>query len=243
MTRLLLACWLVLATVSPAWPQSWPQPPSGLRLDGGGGSVAVSFISAAAAYATSVTLGAHAADDLLLAFAFREESPTAPSLPAGWTNVVASGGDVASRIGYKIAASGSETSGTWTNAQGLIVLVYRGIHATPIGANSEGAAGGTTLTYPALTLEVTDGTSWVVWFGGHGWGSGTLGTPTGGTQRANPTGFQVNVAAFDSNAGVSSWSSATGSAPGFDDWQARAVEIKAAAGGAAGNPWYYFAQQ
>lgn len=201
--------------------------------------MAIAFVSAAAASnAASVTLGTHSTGDLLLAFVSREGSATPPDLPSGWTNVVATASpdNVSSRVGYKIAASGSETSGTWTNATGIIVLAYSGADGTtPVGANSEDSGGSTTMNYPALTLNVSSGSSWVVWFGCHSWGGGTLGVPSGTTQRANPTGSVMNIGAFDSNAGVSSWSSGTGSAPGFDDYQTRAIEILAASGGGGGG--------
>jgi len=207
--------------------------------------MAISFISGEGANADNVTLGTHASGDILIAFAGLEGSATPPSLPAGWTNVVATASpdNVASRIGYKIAASSSETSGTWTNAQSLIVLVYRGQHASgPIGANSEDSGGGTTVNYPALTLNVTDSTSWVILFCVHSWGTGTLGTPTGATARSVPAGpgGGVMVGSWDSNAGVASWSATTGTAPGYDDYQTRALELIADAGGGGGTQQLFF---
>ena len=200
--------------------------------------MALSFISGVAeGFGDSVTLGTHASGDIIIICAWRENNATAPSLPSGFTNIVDGGNsDISSRIGYKIATSSSEGSGTWTNATGLVALVHRGQHASPIGANSTANGSGTTLTYPALTLGVGDGTSWVIAFGGHKWGgAATLDTPSGMTSRASDTGGQMTPAGFDTNGGVSSWSSTDAdlSGGGFDDWQTRMIELKegAAAGG------------
>lgn len=194
--------------------------------------MAVTFISAVANITTSVTLGTHAAGDLLLAFASREGNATPPDLPAGWTNVVA-GGDasVSSRIGYKIAASGSETSGTWTNAQALAVHVYRGQSGiTPVGANSSFISAGTSVDYPALSLQVMDGTSWVVAFAGHAWGStATFNAPSGMTNRSNSAVDGPHcVGGHDTNGGVASWAGGNGTMTGggSDDYLARSVEIR-----------------
>jgi hypothetical protein len=86
----------------------------------------ISYISQASAASDSVTLGTHAAGDLLLVFAYNDGSATIPSLPSGWLNlhnVTAATGSY--RIGFKVATASSETSGTWTNADGVIAVVYR----------------------------------------------------------------------------------------------------------------------
>lgn len=88
--------------------------------------MSISRISSATANANTVTIGTHAANDLLLIFAYRDNSNTAPTLPSGWYSLHAQGSTSFSGIiGWKRAASAAETSGTWTNATTLHALVYR----------------------------------------------------------------------------------------------------------------------
>lgn len=198
----------------------------------------LSFVSGVGANADNVTLGTHAAGDVLLCFCGLEASATPPDLASGWTNIAAgaSPDNVASRLAYKVAASGGETSGTWTNATAIIVVVYRSQHASDfVGGLADDFGGGTTLNYPGITLDVGDGTSWALLFGISSWGAGTLGTPTGTTSRATTADAFVNLIAADSNGGVASWSSTTGTNGGYDNWQTRVMELIAAAGGGGGG--------
>lgn len=107
------------------------------------------------AEAATVTIpSGHQAGDLLIIFAFRDGSATNPTIPAGWTNITntldtTSG---SASVGWKIAALSSETSGTWTNATGLMVVVLRSIDdSAPIMTNGTSNGVSTTITYAALT--------------------------------------------------------------------------------------------
>src|SRR5437868_13548477 len=90
--------------------------------------MAITRIGASGVEATSITIpGTYQNGDLIVIFAFRA-AITSPSLPAGWTSLTSNSGNASSaRLGYKIAGSNSETSGTWTNATGLVCHVYRGV--------------------------------------------------------------------------------------------------------------------
>jgi len=86
----------------------------------------ISRISSATNNGTTITLGTHAKGDLLMIFGYRDASATAPTLPSGWYNLMATPtSSPALVIGWKIAASSSESSGTWTNANTLHSIVYR----------------------------------------------------------------------------------------------------------------------
>ncbi|AUH68535.1 MULTISPECIES: hypothetical protein [Gordonia] len=99
---------------------------------------------------TTVPLPAHQSGDLILVFAsnLSSNTATAPTLPSGWTSaVVASSG---ARAGWKIAASGSETSGTWTNATRMIAMVWRGAQIGATATDTSGNVGLTSVNWPAL---------------------------------------------------------------------------------------------
>lgn len=110
--------------------------------------MAISLIGAGRATATSVTIPAHQAGDLLIIVAIKwgSGSPT-PTVPSGWTTAHTSTSTYRRVVGWKIAASSSEVSGTWTSAADLWVMVWR--DAT-IGAVA--SAAGTLTATPALTL-------------------------------------------------------------------------------------------
>jgi hypothetical protein len=197
--------------------------------------MALEFTGWAHGEAESMTLFTHQAGDLLLMFAYRE-SNSAPSAAAGWTLITS--GDSANTssalLYYKIAASSSETSGTWSSADALVCLGYRGV-------SSVGAFGGTTgnsatMNYPALTLNNTSGSSWVVGMGGHRSILGDLSTPpTGMVNRAVRAGSGCDVAGHDTNGGVASWSSQNVSTGSSSGWRTFVVELIPSATPATGN--------
>lgn len=119
------------------------------------------------AAATSVTLPTHKAGDLIVIAAFRTNgSSTPPTQPAGYisSGTNAETGGPAMRVGYKFAASASETSGTWSNTNLIYALVIRGVDTLstlqcPVTANHVASA---TAIYPAVP---TEGQCWVFGFG------------------------------------------------------------------------------
>ena len=178
---------------------------------------------------TSATLPAHVAGDLIVAFAFRDGSNTVPTLPAGWTDHANSGANTCSaRVAYKYAASSSETSGTWTSATSVIFAVYRSTNAILLGAVAVGGAASTTVNYPALTLQDTSGSSWVAAFSGHRSVDTNLqNAPTGMTARSTVVDATDEAAGFDTNGGVTSWTSQNVSVAGTSSgWRSYVVEIR-----------------
>ena len=198
--------------------------------------MAISYIGSATGTNSIASMPAHQAGDLLLFFAFRDGNVTAPSLPSDYTNILTgSDSDLVSscRVGYKIAASGSETSGTWTNATGLICHVYRGVdQTTPIGgskAYSYFDTGNNTVNYRVITMTDTSGASWVAGFAGHAATNTSLETaPTGMTNRTNVVDATDEAAGHDTNGGVTSWTTKTVSVGGTTaSWCSAVVEILA----------------
>jgi surface protein len=152
---------------------------------------------------TSATLPAHQAGDLILAFAFRDGSTTLPTQPSGWTSIdTAAANTCAARFSFKVAASDSETTGTWTNATTTIFLVYRGVNVADLGSIyvsivTESTGSGTTVTYNANGFW--QGLSRLVTFAGHRSTDTALGTPPGDlTLIVNPVDATDEAAAFQS---------------------------------------------
>lgn len=165
--------------------------------------MAVSYISSATAEATTLTMPSHQAGDMLIMFAFQDGSTTIPTLPAGWTSIqTRAGTSCAARLGYKIAASSSETSGTWTTATVLVCHTYRGTDTAP-GTSTSFAGVSATLTYSQLIPGITDGTSWVAAFGAHRSTNGNMGTaPAGMVNRSNMAGSSSDAAGHDTDGGT-----------------------------------------
>lgn len=119
----------------------------------------VSFVGSASAEATSLTLPAHQRGDLLVMFAWNGASLTAPTVPSGWhiaysfTN--ATGANRGGVVAYKNAASASEASGTWTNAQLLGCVVYRDDtnYLTVGGVNGQVNFNSTTIQHVILQVN------------------------------------------------------------------------------------------
>ncbi len=188
----------------------------------------VSFVGVAAALANTVTLPAHQTGDVLLILARRNNSATPPTLPAGWTAIRSGTGasNVAAIVGYKIAASSSETSGTWTNAGTLAAAVYRGNSGIGASAILTGGTGAAAIM-PALALQITDGSSWVVGFNARSTATGAEPTAvTGMTLRTEATTATPRGSVLDTNGPVGAWADAT-SDIGNSGWVNIVVEVKA----------------
>lgn len=110
--------------------------------------MAISRVGSASAQATTITIPTHQSGDLILIVANRNNAIPA-TVPSGWVTRTAgfsTGNSV--MLGWKLAKSSSETSGTWTNASVLHCVVYRGsagILCLPFSSSSSGTS--TTINY------------------------------------------------------------------------------------------------
>lgn len=172
--------------------------------------MAISYISQASATSDSVTLGTHASGDLLLVFAYNDGSATIPSLPSGWLNlhnVTAATGSY--RIGFKVATTSSETSGTWTNADGIIAVVYRSDAGLVLPAfysvNTSTSATLQHTSIPAVNnRENVD--QWIIGLAVMRSDTNAIETPpTNMTNRSNLVGTGWEMALHDTNADSNNW--------------------------------------
>lgn len=203
------------------------------------GFLAPTFLrSAGATGFETLTLPAHAAGDLLLMLATRHLDSTIPTLPANWTSTAEDGtvGALAQasptcavRLGWRIATSSSHTSGTWTNAQQLLCLVYEGVDAVnPVSAGASVIqalhSSATTINYPGLTFT---GSRFVI--SGHkldGNETGVLRSDI--VERAVRGSGNVETRVGDNGALVSAWAAGAGSKPGTGGYISFALAIKGA---------------
>lgn len=155
------------------------------------------LVGAGNATATSVTIPSHQAGDLLIVVAIKWGSGTpTPTVPSGWKTAHTSTNTYRRVVGWKIATSSSEVSGTWTNAGDLWVMVWR--DAT-IGAVA--SAAGTLTATPALTL--TSPPAHVVALGTAA-AAGTASLPAGMTSLWTSSGTYIARIAWTASP-VSSW--------------------------------------
>lgn len=179
----------------------------------------------------SLTPPAHQTGDMLIVYAYRTIDATAITVPAGWTVIQSGAANTnADVVAFKIAASSSEVSGTWTNAEIIEMRCYRG--ASGIGASSQTTTNTTSpasFTYQALALNNTSGSSWVAASVGIKIATMAAETPPSGmVNRTNQTGTNCELASHDTNGGVSSWAGGAGGASGGNRRRINVYEILAA---------------
>jgi hypothetical protein len=168
--------------------------------------MAVSFVDKTSAVGSSFTIPAGTvAGDIILIFGYRETT-TAPSTPTGFSSVFVQSANSNSMRLVKKTAVGGDAGGTFTNASLVIVAVYRGVSTVNIGlAGSTTNASASNTTIAGLgSMTVSDGTSWVVSFGGS-LQQTSMSTPATTTLRATQNGTSGMAICIDSNGGVSSY--------------------------------------
>jgi hypothetical protein len=184
--------------------------------------MAIERVGHNSAEASTVTIPAgHKAGDIILIFAYRDGSATNPTIPAGWTKITNTldGTSCSVSIGWKVAQSGSETSGTWTNATHLQVIVYRGVDPiTPFGALTSNAGTTSPSTYGATTgiTKWKSNETWFAAFQGHRSVDTTTlnGNPTNYTNLQYLQGATSDSVSFDTNGPVSDGMASNTVAPG-----------------------------
>ena len=182
-----------------------------------------SFVGYASAATSSVTLPAHQTGDIIIIGAYRNNAATAPTLPAGYTQIQTGAANTNAMIsGWKRAASSGEVSGTWTGATNIEAVVYR--NSRGVGASAQNGSTGTSVNFPALTLNEPAVASWVGAFSGHRLATNMEVPPTLMTNRGSQ-GAGPEIAAHDTNAVVASWASTNSTVNGNSGWRTTVFEI------------------
>lgn len=148
----------------------------------------------ASAAAATVAIPTHAVGDLILVFT-RNASATVPTKPTAsgtvpnWTLAQSATANTLSLVSaWFVATASTTTTGAWTGATHICVLVLRPDAAKKLSVDPLSSVGNgnntQTLIYPALTLTFTNGTSWGVRCGTRTVAITAVGTaPTNWTQR------------------------------------------------------------
>lgn len=161
--------------------------------------MAITRVGTQTASAATVTVPAHQKGDLILIWAVRGGSTTAPSLPAGWLSILTKSNStattVSARLGWKIAtgigaitsASQNTSTGVWTSASQTLVagqiVQVAGTLPGGFSANTNYYVLGTNLTSTTFALSTTQG--------------GTVKVPTSSastTVDTDPSGTWTNAA-------------------------------------------------
>ena len=191
----------------------------------------IEFIGSNSSDSDTVTLPSHLEGDLLILFSVGDLMST----PSGWN--LLSNTNIRSqyfRIMYKIAAS-SETNPTVTDALAVMVSIYRGVDENnPIGAYEHSQDNpqfqDDTLEYPSLSLNITNGSSWVVGLGGiEDNDANFVNSPSGMVLRQHQTEsvHPSEIVIHDTGGGVSSWSLQTVTLVDDQWWFGATLEIRA----------------
>lgn len=204
-------------------------------------NAAISFVGSCTG-TTSCTMPSHQSGDVCVGFTFRDGNVNAPTVPtgSGWVSYDTTVGTSSngSAVGYIIADSASEVSGTWTSATSLIITCWRGVdNTTPLGTTpSPNSSNVADVTYLHPTFDVTDGTSWALACAGHRSADTTLdadaSVPTdfSTTNKITNTDATDETVCFNTNTGVTGTTDSTISVGGTaSGWRTIEVELRAAA--------------
>jgi hypothetical protein len=172
----------------------------------------ISRVGVGTASATTVTIPAHVAGDLIIIFAHHTGATTIPTLPVGFIPILTKTGTLCgARLAYKWASSTGDTSGTWTNATILDCHVYRPSSGSVLGIGKSASSSSSTVTvnFPLLTplADNFSSNTWVAGFVAVGNATQVCTVaPSGMTNQSTLVGTS-SIAGFDTNGGVTTWAS------------------------------------
>lgn len=147
---------------------------------------------------------------------------------------------------WKIAASGSETFPTIANATEHVWVIYRGTASASVFVQAAGqasASASTTISYSGIVAYQNPGSDWVLTVGVSNNQLAGIGSapPTGMTLPTNgeASGAGFDIAIFDSNGPLSSYTFNNKTLPFSSNWITKTAELVAGASG-GGTPTNLF---
>jgi hypothetical protein len=172
--------------------------------------MAISRVGSAVIESDSIAIPTHQVGDLILMFVYRIGSTLSPTIPSGWNMLTGpTGGSGTNRaIFCKWAQSTSETSGAWTNATFLHCQVYRSDAGLviPGGMGSAISTASSSLAFGVINLRDSTGPTWVAASAVINQTDTDIETPpTGLTFITGLVGTAGEIAAYDTDGGVTSF--------------------------------------
>lgn len=171
--------------------------------------MAITYVGAASAAATTLTLPTHQAGDLLVMAAFTSGA-TIPTIPSGWIQKISI--SQSSRrlvVAWRTATAAGTSSGTWTNASVVAAAAYRSDASKYLGVGSAGvndAFSSANIAYQAcLNLHGTSAGTWVIAIAGTAVDYTANTAPSGMTNRTAIASTN-EIGLHDTNGVVSTWS-------------------------------------
>ncbi|MDE1867958.1 MAG: hypothetical protein KGI08_09660 [Thaumarchaeota archaeon] len=179
----------------------------------------------------------YAVGDLIVILAFNNAATTIPSTPSGYTQLTSatnsSSGSTAMAVFWKVATSTSETYPSITNATQSVYVIYRAQQATPFvqtgGQTSVGAS--STITYSGIATFQNPGYDLVLAFSCCNASSAATGSNPPTNMSLVPgteiSGAGYDIAIFDTNAPVSSYSLNNKTLGASVAWMTKTAELQA----------------
>lgn len=205
------------------------------------------LIASGAVAGTTVPVPDHQPGDVIIVFAFRNGSTTAPSLGTGFRDVFSGGANsCAGRVGLRVCQGTTDDDDPitgWTNATHLHYTMWRGCDLlNPVGAFANTGGVGTTVTLPTITLQRTDGTSRIYSAFGHSAGT-TFGTAPSLMSELQALSGPPASRSYATDAAVTSWGGVrTVSASPSGNYRVFSLEVRGAVTPVAGlwqsHIWY-----
>ncbi|MEQ8823825.1 MAG: hypothetical protein RIC14_05580 [Filomicrobium sp.] len=198
----------------------------------------VTLVGVASGINGALSIPTHSAGDLIVVCISSKRSdshstqPSDIAAPSGWTELLRSNQGNFNQlvVGYKVAASSSEASPSWGSHQlAYGVLVYSGAE---IGASDIVSASSSTIDWPALSLDKTDGSSWVLTAASTSHDAGAETPPSGSVERID-AGNHKFLGAHDTDGGEASWSGKTTTLSRSTSIGGASIEIKEVGGSAS----------
>lgn len=174
---------------------------------------------------TSVTFSGPQVGDLLIILASTWDETIPPVAPTGFATAILNSRVGAYAVVFYKTSDGTETTVAATNALSMVGTIYRSSTGRcSIGAMASTNAATTSIAFPAITLQDTGGSSWVVL--ALNARAAETADPVGYTQRGQSVVSFAVATMYDSNAGKTSYTSVSASFAAATGANAITLEIR-----------------